>query len=528
MSIKLRFILTLGFLLLGLTATLAWVRILERARQRSAAESVRSENQGLLNYWLNADASRFIRVARNLAADKKIACAFTTEPPAALPPDSSGDRPSGDFSVWLLHKDGTLFFRNPPDWVAADALPLHQAGFTRQVLQPSGCHFYVTAAEALIEVCAEPVNPTADAAPAGWLLLMRRWDQSLLDTLGSLAGGRLSLTLRPNPSGPPVSSSLEHNLLGWDHQPVAQLAADFPLIDPPSAGIGLLSPLPWFVVFGLLVMTTVALGLHRWVLHPLHRISASLAASDPAPLAPLRNTPGELGRVARLVESFFAQRDALKQSETRLQQALDERIRLGRDLHDGVIQALYATGMGLAGLKARLEPDQTDLASGLDLSRNALNETILDLRNFITGLEPEALKEQTFGEAVGLLLEHARNLRPVKTSCDIDENLAARLSLTQRANILQITREAISNALRHGEASEIAIRLHAHGALAEFEIRDNGHGFDPVAENGNGGHGLENLAGRARDIDAQYTLESHPGAGTRLRLTFTPRPRNQP
>lgn len=529
MSIKLRFGLTLGLLLLGLGATLGWVRRLEQKEQHRIQAEIRSEHQDLLDYWLKTDATTFIRAARDLARDQQVVARLKADRSGPVAPEPAEGGHPQDFTIWLLRADGTLLLRRGPHHLAGDILPLGQADFTQQVLQPAGCHFFTVVATTLVEVCAEPVALSSDRSPVGWLLLLRPWDQKVLDAIGTLAGSRLQLILQGSPTPSPMPlQHFQYRLPGWNQQPVANLVADFPATVTALPATGLASPLPWFVLFGVLVIAAVSLGLQRWVLHPLDRIGASLVADEPAPLLPLRQTQGELGRVARLVESFFVQRDALKQSEASLQQALDERIRLGRDLHDGVIQSLYATGMGLAGLKAQLQPEQTHLANGLDQCRQALNETIHDLRNFITGLEPEALKEQTFGEAVALLLDNARHTRAVATVCEIDEDLATRLTISQRANILQITREAISNALRHGEATEIAIRLKARGEQAEFEISDNGHGFDPIVENGNGGHGLENLAGRARDIGAQFTLQSHPGAGTRLLLSFIPRPTDNP
>jgi signal transduction histidine kinase len=235
--------------------------------------------------------------------------------------------------------------------------------------------------------------------------------------------------------------------------------------------------------------------------------------------------------VARLALEAFAQRRALRteieqrtqaqaaleQSEAALRQNLEERARLGRDLHDGVIQSLYAAGMGLAGIRTQLSVEQAEAAARLEQTRAVLNDTIHDVRNFIHGLEPEALRQQTFAQAIAALLELMRSHRDFRSRIDIADDLARRLSLAQRVHALQIAREAVSNALRHSAASEIAITLGQTGNLIEFAVSDNGAGFNPLA-GGASGVGLENFAQRARELGAELSVHTTPGAGTCVKL----------
>jgi signal transduction histidine kinase len=289
-----------------------------------------------------------------------------------------------------------------------------------------------------------------------------------------------------------------------------------------------------FVAFGVLVLAGVGFSVHAWVLRPLNSIGQSLARLDPQPVQALSREKTELGRVAQLVLGSFEQRaalereiaerartqQALEHSEATLRRTLEERARLGRDLHDGVIQSLYAAGMGLAGIRALLRPDQAEAATRIQQTSSTLNETIHDVRNFIIGLEPEALKQQTFSHAVTALLDTMHGVRPFRSTVEIDEALAARLTLAQRVHALQITRESVSNALRHGAANAITVALRKAGEFAEFEITDDGAGFDPTGLHG-AGRGLKNLADRARELGAELTVDSQPGKGARVKLTFS-------
>jgi signal transduction histidine kinase len=180
--------------------------------------------------------------------------------------------------------------------------------------------------------------------------------------------------------------------------------------------------------------------------------------------------------------------------------------------------------MSLASVRAQLKPEQEDASVRLEQSRAALNETIRDVRNFITGLEPEGLRERSFSQAVTSLLSFMQSVRTFRAITTIDDAAAAHLTLSQRAHALQIAREAVSNALRHGEAAEVAVSLGAKHAGIEFEIRDNGCGFVPGAtpRPPGSGHGLANFTRRAHEIGAELILRSEIGRGTSVRLIFPP------
>ncbi len=203
-----------------------------------------------------------------------------------------------------------------------------------------------------------------------------------------------------------------------------------------------------------------------------------------------------------------------------LRKSMEDRARIGRDLHDGVIQSLYAAGIGLAGVRTLLRPEQTEATARLDQSRTALSEAIHDVRNVLAGLEPEALKSRTFAEAIAVLCETMGGIRPFRSRVEIDEAMAARLSLSQRGHALQITREAVGNALRHGKANLVGVSLGQRNGRVEFEVSDDGRGFDPGMA-ASPGAGLANFAQRARELGAELTVQSEPGRGAHVKLTFS-------
>lgn len=252
--------------------------------------------------------------------------------------------------------------------------------------------------------------------------------------------------------------------------------------------------------------------------------------SDSTTLASARN---EIGTIAKLAATSAAQdaelsreRDVRRRAEEDAQlkqqllaQSVDEKIRLGRDLHDGIIQSLYAVGLTVETVRPLLKSDPAQADRRLEEVRNHLNAAIRDVRTYITGLAPENLRRASFSRGVTALFEQLRAGRDAAFEIDVDDEAAGRLSLEQNIEALQIAREAISNALRHGEATRITLRMRGDGAETCLLVQDNGRGFDPETRRP-GGHGLGNMQARAGRLGASLRITSQPGQGTRVTATF--------
>jgi len=206
--------------------------------------------------------------------------------------------------------------------------------------------------------------------------------------------------------------------------------------------------------------------------------------------------------------------------QTLLNRSLEEKIQLGRELHDGIIQSLYATGLTFEAAKNQLARDPAEAARQLETGLKTLNTTIRDVRSYISGLAPENLRQHSFAESVHSLTQTLNAGRPVAFDLRIDEATAAKLTEAQSMDLLQIIREAVSNSLRHGAANKITIRLHESGGELGLLVQDDGKGFDPAKLTARG-HGLDNLQARADRIHAVLRVASIPGEGTRTVLTLS-------
>ncbi len=230
-----------------------------------------------------------------------------------------------------------------------------------------------------------------------------------------------------------------------------------------------------------------------------------------------QNLPGRPVRILGIAWDITRWRlaeEALRESEQQLRHSLQERIRIGRDLHDGIIQSIYAVGLGLGECR-RLVHSNPAAEQRLDQSIAELNSVIRDVRNFIGGLDPEALKERGFDEALRSIVTGLDTGVSTTIDVKIDPVASNRLNPKQAAHLLQISREAITNALRHGNPARLRVSFQQCGTLFELEVRDDGTGFDPALISGTG-LGLRNIDGRARELGGHSEIESIPHSGTRL------------
>jgi signal transduction histidine kinase len=536
MSIKTRLALLLGLLLLGFVAVLVLLRAMERRGLAQMVGDDRRSRAQLLHHWIDLTDRALPQFVADAAQSEEFAGLLAqAQTDTARQKIEASLASSGLSALWLVAPEGT-----PRVTFAASGsarpFPIQPADFVQLVRETPGPRFFGRADGTLMEYCVRRL-PARGADAGDWLVGARTWDETQLRALADLTDSRVTLG---GPEEAAHAAADENTLVivrtlpDWQGHPLQTLRMEYQAPELSRAVQADWRQTELFVAFGLLLIVAVALAVNAWVLQPLGRIGDALARGNPAPVQDLSAQPHELGHVAQLVVSSFDQREALREevaertraqqalerSEAELRRTLEERAQLGRDLHDGVIQSLYAAGMGLAGVRAQLQPDQSEAAARLEQTRAALNETIHDVRNFIIGLEPEALKLQTFSQAVAALFEAMQNIRPFNATTHIDEAVAQRLTLAQRVHALQIAREAVSNALRHGAASNVAVALRLAGELAEFAIVDDGGGFDAAAMQGSG-FGLKNLAQRAHELGAELTVDSQPGQGTRVKIAFS-------
>ena len=201
-----------------------------------------------------------------------------------------------------------------------------------------------------------------------------------------------------------------------------------------------------------------------------------------------------------------------------------ERERIGRDLHDGIIQSIYAAGLHLDEASAALDPAAEVPRARIRTVLNELDRISNDIRATIFDLRSAGLETLDAEEIVRSVADELRANTLVELQLTVEGEWEPRLTPEQAAQLHQIVHEAFSNVLRHARARRVDVRLASSKRGLQLEIRDDGAGFDPeaVAERGRDGsaHGLRNMRRRAELLDATLTVQSAPGRGTELSLTM--------
>ncbi len=205
---------------------------------------------------------------------------------------------------------------------------------------------------------------------------------------------------------------------------------------------------------------------------------------------------------------------------------VEERTRIGMDLHDGVIQSIFAVGLTLES--TRLAVAGTGEAGEeaeqlLDTAVEGLNDAIRDIRNFILDLRPRRFQGD-LGQSISRLAREFQANTLVPLDLNIPEHLAALPTRTAHSLFLT-TQEALANVARHAKASQVQVILNWENEYSEItlEIIDNGLGFDPDDSARRIGHGLSNMPARAADLGGQFMVVSAPNQGTTIRMVVPAR-----
>ena len=203
------------------------------------------------------------------------------------------------------------------------------------------------------------------------------------------------------------------------------------------------------------------------------------------------------------------------QREIRRLEVLDERERIAKELHDGVIQSLFAVGMSLQGAAALTHNES--MSRRIEAAVEDIDRAIRDLRNYIFGLRPGILADRQLGQALQELGAEFEQRTGVVTVVDIDPAIASELA-SVAADVVQVTREALSNVGRHAQATTCRVSLRGIDGSALLEIDDDGRGFQP--DDDHGGLGLNNLRDRVHSLGGSLDIQSREGEGTTLSATL--------
>lgn len=263
------------------------------------------------------------------------------------------------------------------------------------------------------------------------------------------------------------------------------------------------------------------------------RAKAALARKAAVPVQLERHVLGDLSRDAGTVHSGAPESANLHASlrssnfQTHMhgtgspiadlvQGALEqEKARISRELHDEVVQMLFAMKIDCAWLCQNLTNDPAASMQKLASMQRLLEGSAASVRRIAAGLRPQLLEDAGFVPAVQWL---ARDFTErTGSACDVEISPGLQIEDPHASTVFRIIQEALSNVRKHACASHARVKIRAVRGVLHVEVEDDGKGFSVQGARRADAMGLSGLRERARLLDGEITLTSMPGAGTVVR-----------
>ncbi|MBI3959172.1 MAG: sensor histidine kinase [Chloroflexi bacterium] len=190
-----------------------------------------------------------------------------------------------------------------------------------------------------------------------------------------------------------------------------------------------------------------------------------------------------------------------------------ERERIGQEIHDGVIQGAYSVGLILDSMAKHI--DNPLAGQRLTQAQQVLEQVILGLRRYMTSLRTRP-PEGCLAEELAALTAEPRFRSLVNIRLEIAD--APRLDATHTGHILGLVQEALSNVVRHAQASQVIVHLQERRDVMELTVQDDGQGF--ASQRVAAGYGLLTMRNHAQLLGGQLTIDSAPGKGATVKVVW--------
>jgi signal transduction histidine kinase len=201
---------------------------------------------------------------------------------------------------------------------------------------------------------------------------------------------------------------------------------------------------------------------------------------------------------------------------------LEERERIGMDLHDGIIQSIYAVGLALDYARSTVDEEPAAARIKIDQAIEGLDITIRDIRSYILDLRPRQFLSEDLMQGLEQLVEEFNANSRSQAVLLGPRNGMDGLPTANATTLFHICQEALANSAKHAKAGLVDVRLLNSEERVILEVTDDGLGFDVRKMSVTLGHGLSNMQFRAQKIGGGVEINSEPGSGTTV-LAWVPR-----
>ncbi len=271
------------------------------------------------------------------------------------------------------------------------------------------------------------------------------------------------------------------------------------------------------LVIGLVLMLVFDFLLLRRAFRPLRRLAAAIRNVDSLTAHDHPEFPeGASAEVRALADAMGVMLERLEQerrdsARRELAAQERERLRIARELHDEVGQML--TAIALRAERAAEEPAGDQRGALIEISKTALG-SLDDVRRIARELRPEVLDDLGLVNAIIALCGRVDRQPGIRVRRELDWSLPT-LSPEVELVIYRVAQEALTNVLRHANATEVLVQLRLSDGHVLLEVADNGRGFTPATV----GRGMRGMRERATVINAELDVRARAEGGTWLVLS---------
>ncbi|EEG78209.1 sensor histidine kinase [Dethiobacter alkaliphilus] len=228
--------------------------------------------------------------------------------------------------------------------------------------------------------------------------------------------------------------------------------------------------------------------------------------------------------VVKIVSVFEVEREHRLEKALKRQVLAEERDRIARELHDGIIQSIYGVGLKLKQftILCRKKPEEADRQ--MEFVKKDLDKIIQDVRDYIEELHLDDYLSVSLKEALQQLIVEYRENAVMEVEFSVEGKQVGDLNIVQVNHILQIVRELLSNAAKHSRASTVTVRVSFREDNLVLRIFDDGVGFNPqtvkIDPQAGQNQGLDNIFHRVVMLQGTIVFHAAPGEGTRFEITL--------
>jgi signal transduction histidine kinase len=197
---------------------------------------------------------------------------------------------------------------------------------------------------------------------------------------------------------------------------------------------------------------------------------------------------------------------------------LEERDRISKDLHDGVIQSIYSVGLSLQGSVGLMRQDPDTAEQRINTAIAELDNVVRDVRSYIFELQPHLVDERGLSAAIEELARDFEINTMSGIEVDVPDEAVAQLDATSQGHVIQVVREVLSNIARHARANEVYLGITTLADQIVVTVEDDGVGFD--IDSVQRGNGLRNIEERAARLGGTIEITPRTPRGTRHLLTI--------